>query len=127
MYTIAFAYAGAALPTLIIVMLYDRPLGEALTSAELSEEVIRTLVGSIGLVLAIPVTTLIAVLVVKATGIRTGGQGSISPDDVDDTGALAAAAAVAGSERPAAVASGAAPLAETRRGRREAQQLRAGE
>ncbi|CAM3078850.1 YibE/F-like protein [Arthrobacter ulcerisalmonis] len=66
-YTIAFAYAGAALPILIIVMLYDRPLGETLTSAELSEEVIRTLVGSIGLVLAIPVTTLIAVLVVKAT------------------------------------------------------------
>ena len=69
-YTIAFAYAGAALPILIIVMLYDRPLGEALTSAELSEEVIRTLVGSVGLVLAIPVTTLIAVLVVKATGIN---------------------------------------------------------
>ena len=51
-YTIAFAYAGAALPILIIVMLYDRPLGDALTSAELSEEVIRTLVGSVGLVLA---------------------------------------------------------------------------
>ena len=69
-YTIAFAYAGAALPILIIVMLYNRPLGEALTSAELSEEVIRTLVGSVGLVLAIPMTTFIAVLVVKATGLR---------------------------------------------------------
>ncbi|MGN7198904.1 YibE/F family protein [Arthrobacter sp. SAFR-044] len=73
-YTIAFAYAGAALPILIIVMLYDRPLMDTLTSAELSEEVIRTLVGSIGLVLAIPVTTLIAVLVVKATGITAGGS-----------------------------------------------------
>jgi uncharacterized membrane protein len=72
-YTIAFAYAGAALPILIIVMLYERPLGDALTSAELSEEVIRTLVGSIGLVLAIPVTTLIAVLVVKATGVKATG------------------------------------------------------
>ena len=72
-YTIAFAYAGAALPVLILVMLYERPLGDALTSAELSEEVIRTLVGSVGLVLAVPVTTLIAVLVVKATGIRAGG------------------------------------------------------
>jgi uncharacterized membrane protein len=108
-YTIAFAYAGAALPILIIVMLYDRPLGEALTSAELSEEVIRTLVGSVGLVLAIPVTTLIAVLVVKATGIRPGaaaapagtasgrnasGRPPVTADDVGDTGALAAAAAV---------------------------------
>ncbi|HEY8702379.1 MAG TPA: YibE/F family protein [Arthrobacter sp.] len=110
-YTIAFAYAGAALPILIIVMLYDRPLADALTSAELSEEVIRTLVGSIGLVLAIPVTTLIAVLVVKATGVRPSGQMPdeslarglqgdpdsaalpVDPDDVGDTGALAAAAA----------------------------------
>lgn len=66
-YTIAFAYAGAALPIMILVMLYNRPLGEALTSAEMSEEVIRTLVGSIGLVLAIPVTTILAVIVVKAT------------------------------------------------------------
>jgi uncharacterized membrane protein len=129
-YTIAFAYAGAALPILIIVMLYNRPLGEALTSAELSEEVIRTLVGSIGLVLAIPVTTLIAVLVVKATGIRSaelprhpsdagsrpGGHAAITADDVDDTGALAAAAAVAGRER----AETDAPPA-TRRGRRAAQ------
>jgi uncharacterized membrane protein len=138
-YTIAFAYAGAALPILIIVMLYDRPLGEALTSAELSEEVIRTLVGSIGLVLAIPVTTLIAVLVVKATGIRTGGPAAVTADEVDDTGALAAAAAVAGGGmaggggEPGAVADGERPTAprrsadpspslpETRRGRRAAQ------
>ncbi|WP_104062041.1 YibE/F family protein [Arthrobacter sp. 4R501] len=69
-YTIAFAYAGAALPIMILVMLYDRPLGEALTSAEMSEEVVRTLVGSVGLVLAIPVTTALAVLVVKATGTK---------------------------------------------------------
>ncbi len=69
-YTIAFAYAGAALPVLILVSLYERPLFDTLTSGELAEEIVRTLVGSIGLVLAIPVTTLIAVLVVKATGIR---------------------------------------------------------
>jgi uncharacterized membrane protein len=123
-YTIAFAYAGAALPILIIVMLYNRPLGEALTSAELSEEVIRTLVGSIGLVLAIPVTTLIAVLVVKATGVRSAGvpdqqsrgRTAVTADDVDDTGALAAAAAVAGRENTDADT----PPA-TRRGRRAAQ------
>ncbi|MEA5454648.1 YibE/F family protein [Sinomonas sp. JGH33] len=67
-YTITFAYAGAALPILIMVMLYDRPLLDALTGSELVEEVVRTLVGSIGLVLAIPMTTAIAVAVVKAAG-----------------------------------------------------------
>lgn len=146
-YTIAFAYAGAALPILIIVMLYDRPLGEALTSAELSEEVIRTLVGSVGLVLAIPVTTLIAVLVVKATGIRqdagaeggggasggtSSGRAAVTPDDVGDTGALAAAAAVsrggrtraAGSlpsSEPASRERGSEPLPGSRRARRAAE------
>ncbi|MEW1941457.1 YibE/F family protein [Pseudarthrobacter sp. NPDC080037] len=125
-YTIAFAYAGASLPILIIVMLYDRPLMDTLTSAELSEEVIRTLVGSIGLVLAIPVTTLIAVLVVKATGIKPADvpataaenddDGHVHAGDVADTGALAAAALEERSRRTAVE-----PLDEqpaTRRGRR---------
>lgn len=67
-YTIAFAYAGAALPILLLVYLYQRPLWESLTSGELAEEVVRTLVGSIALVLAIPITTLIAVVVVKTVG-----------------------------------------------------------
>ena len=71
-YTIAFAYAGASLPALLLVMLYDRPLLEALTGSELAEEVVRTLVGSIGLVLAIPITTAVAVAVVKAAGV--GGK-----------------------------------------------------
>ncbi|QCB98357.1 YibE/F family protein [Arthrobacter sp. PAMC25564] len=126
-YTIAFAYAGAALPILIIVMLYERPLGDALTSAELSEEVIRTLVGSIGLVLAIPVTTLIAVLVVKATGIKAGARGvrmttggrvsaavQAPPRAADD------AVGVTGRDRGGDAAGGSETAPDTRRGRRAA-------
>jgi uncharacterized membrane protein len=63
-YTIAFAYAGAALPTLMLVSLYGTTLGVTLTSADIAEEVVRTLVGSIGLVLAVPLTTAIGALVV---------------------------------------------------------------
>lgn len=70
-YTIAFAYAGAALPVLAIAALSNQSFGVTLSSGSMAEEVIRILIGSIGLVLAIPVTTAIAVLVVKATG--TGG------------------------------------------------------
>lgn len=109
-YTIAFAYAGAALPVLILVMLYERPLGDALTSAELSEEVIRTLVGSVGLVLAIPVTTLIAVLVVKATGIKAlgtpGGGRSAGFRPEDDADRWPEAGAVAPDDAFAAAPSG---------------------
>ncbi|HEY4557559.1 MAG TPA: YibE/F family protein [Enteractinococcus sp.] len=65
-YTIAFAYAGAALPMLMVVSLYDRSIMDSILSAEMVEEVVRILVGSIGLVLAIPITTGIAVAVANA-------------------------------------------------------------
>ena len=63
-YTIAFAYVGAALPAILLISLYDSPLGVTLTGAEIAEEAVRTLVTSIGLVLAVPLTTGIAALVV---------------------------------------------------------------
>jgi len=65
-YTIAFAYAGAALPTLILIDLYQQPWAQVLTSGQIAEEIVRTLVGSIGLILAIPVTTLVAALIVSS-------------------------------------------------------------
>jgi len=65
-YTIAFAYAGAALPTLILIDLYQQPWAQVLTSGQIAEEIVRTLVGSIGLILAIPVTTVVAALIVTA-------------------------------------------------------------
>lgn len=58
-YTIVFAYAGAALPVLLLISIYDRPLLDVLNSEQLAEEIVRTLVGAIGLVLAVPVTTAI--------------------------------------------------------------------
>ena len=52
---------------LMAVYLSDQNLATSLTSGEIAEEVVRTLVGSIGLVLAIPVTTAIAALTVPGT------------------------------------------------------------
>lgn len=72
-YTIAFAYAGAALPTLLLIDLYQQPLVQVLTSGQIAEEIVRTLVGSIGLILAIPATTLLAALVVSASRDRRPG------------------------------------------------------
>jgi uncharacterized membrane protein len=70
-YTIAFAMAGAALPVLLLIYLYDRPILDVLPSEAISEELIRTLVGSIGLVLAVPLTTAIGVAVTRHAGPRT--------------------------------------------------------
>ena len=65
-YTIAFAYAGAALPVLLLLEVYKLPFWQTISSGEFAEEIVRTLVGSIGLVLAIPLTTVIAAVIVSA-------------------------------------------------------------
>jgi uncharacterized membrane protein len=67
-YTIVFAYAGAALPLLLLIEIYDRPIGVVLTGTEIGEEVIRTLVGAIALVLAVPVTTAVGAFFATAAG-----------------------------------------------------------
>ena len=63
-YTIVFAYAGAALPVLLLLFLYERPVLDLIQTESLSEEIVRTLASAIGLVLAVPVTTAIAALTV---------------------------------------------------------------
>ena len=70
-YTVAFAYAGAALPLLLLIQVYRYPLMQTIQTGEFAEEIARTAVGSIGLVLAIPLTTVIAALVVTAEPART--------------------------------------------------------
>ncbi|MGY1696037.1 MULTISPECIES: YibE/F family protein [unclassified Geodermatophilus] len=71
-YTIVFAYAGAALPLLLLFELYAQPAGVVLTSSALAEEVIRTLVGAIALVLAVPVTTAAGAFFATAAGTAAG-------------------------------------------------------
>ncbi len=64
-YTLLFTYAGAALPTLLLIVLADRPSGFILSSEAISQEIVRTLVGSIGLVLAVPITTILAAVLAE--------------------------------------------------------------
>ena len=63
-YTIVFAYAGTALTLLLAVSLYDRSWFDLLGTEEIAEELVRSFASSIGLVLAVPVTTAIAVATV---------------------------------------------------------------
>ena len=84
-YTIVFAYAGAALPVLLLLFLYERPVLEMLQTESLSEEIVRTLASAIGLVLAVPVTTAIAALTVggvKTPASRPGPPGPGSSSDM---------------------------------------------
>jgi uncharacterized membrane protein len=66
--TLLLAYAGAALPLLLLMTAYSAPLAQTLNREFLAEEIIRTLVGSLGLVLAVPITSVIAALVAHRKG-----------------------------------------------------------
>ncbi|MEV2245409.1 YibE/F family protein [Streptomyces sp. NPDC049970] len=68
--TLVLAYAGAALPLLLLFSIAQSSVGTVANSELVAEEIVRTLVGSIGLVASVPVTTALAALVVSAD--RTG-------------------------------------------------------
>ena len=61
--TLVMAYAGAALPLLLYSSISGVGLSNILTSQSIAQEIIRTLVGSIGIVAAVPVTTALAAAV----------------------------------------------------------------
>ncbi|MFI8434254.1 YibE/F family protein [Streptomyces sp. NPDC079020] len=68
--TLVLAYAGAALPLLLLFTIAQSSVGSVANSELVAVEIVRTLVGSIGLVASVPVTTVLAALVVSAD--RTG-------------------------------------------------------
>jgi len=62
--TIILAYAGASLPLLLLIATSDQPTGQILTNQMLAEELVRSMVGTIGLIAAVPITTALAAAVV---------------------------------------------------------------
>ena len=58
--TLFLAYAGAALPLLLLFSAGSDPIGTVVTSEVVAVELVRTLVGSVGLVAAVPITTALA-------------------------------------------------------------------
>ena len=72
-YTLVFAYAGSAMTILLLISAYQRPLAEMATTEQIGEEIVRTLVGAIGLVLAVPITTVFAVIMAPR-GVMPAGE-----------------------------------------------------
>lgn len=63
--TLALAYAGAALPVLLVFSTVGTGLGDAINREIVAQEVTALLVGSIGLACAVPLTTAIAVALAR--------------------------------------------------------------
>jgi len=69
--TLVLAYAGAALPLFILfAQEQTQPLWSLLNSEFIAEEIVRTLIGSIALVLSVPITTLLAANFLRKTSVR---------------------------------------------------------
>ena len=60
--TLVMAYTGVALPMLLLFALERGDYAQLVNYAPVAEEIVRTLVGSVGLVAAVPISTLVAVL-----------------------------------------------------------------
>ena len=61
--TLILVYTGAALPLLLLFINNPHPFSQIVNYEIIADEIVRTLVGSIGLVLSVPITTFIATLV----------------------------------------------------------------
>lgn len=72
--TLLLAYAGASLPLFVIFTTSGEGLIDTLTNEVVAQEIVRTLAGSIGLVAAVPITTVLAAFMAPATaaGSRPG-------------------------------------------------------
>ncbi len=66
--TLVLAYAGASLPMLLIFTLGDSDLGKLLNFEMIAEEIVRTLVGSLGLIAAVPLTTALSAWLARQEG-----------------------------------------------------------
>jgi uncharacterized membrane protein len=71
--TLVLAYAGASLPVLLIFSLGGTSFTDAVNTEAVAAQVVATLVGSIGLIAAVPVTTALAALL--ATNLRPAQLG----------------------------------------------------
>ncbi|MCX4858881.1 YibE/F family protein [Streptomyces canus] len=102
--TLVLAYAGAALPLLLLFSIAQSSVGTVANSELVAEEIVRTLVGSIGLVASVPVTTVLAALVVSADRPEAEAVGAVAgaPVPVPATSASAGTA----DNRPAAARGG---------------------
>lgn len=63
--TLALAYTGTALPLILLFSTSASPFSTIINQEIFATEIIRTIVGSIGLVLTVPITTLLAVYFLK--------------------------------------------------------------
>lgn len=67
--TLAIAYVGASLPLLLLFATADSTALQILNREDVATEIVRILIGSMSIIIAVPVTTYIAVSILKKYGV----------------------------------------------------------
>ena len=70
--TLLLAYVGAALPLVLMFSVFAEPLGVTINREIISEEIVRTLVGSLGLLAGVPLTSMTAAYAARRDGAPRG-------------------------------------------------------
>ena len=88
--TLVLAYTGVALPLILYFKLSNGSFESIISSELVATEIVRTIVGSIGVVLAVPITTILAVKFLgknrkELASIKFEGGHSHGHDDHDHT------------------------------------------
>ncbi len=110
--TLFLAYAGASLALLVLFSTSGLPMAEIINSEVLAEEIVKTVVGSLGLIAAVPFTTALAATVAVR---RSPDAPEAGRRHVHGRGAATALGARgAGRPRPDAAARSVAPASRTR-------------
>lgn len=84
--TLLLAYAGASTPLLLLFAVSEQPLDKIANAELIAVEIVRTLCGSIGLVAAVPITTVLAALVTqpKRHALATEAAATDAPEPDED-------------------------------------------
>ena len=85
-YTLVLAYTGASLPLLLIFTLGNGSYSYFINSEFLAEEIVRTLVGSLGLIAAVPISTLMATALIVYQERLGEWRPLLGPETGDNTG-----------------------------------------
>jgi uncharacterized membrane protein len=81
--TLVLAYVGASLPVLLIFSVSETPFGDAINNEAVAEQVVAMLVGSIGLIAAVPITTALAALLATRVRVAVDPRAHVhAPTDV---------------------------------------------
>ena len=71
--TLFLAYVSVGLPLIIVLYVSHQPTGAVLNDETIATEIVRTLIGSLGIIAAIPITTFIAGLLAEGRAGDTEG------------------------------------------------------